>query len=132
MEPLTMTDLVNTHDSSLARGSDMNHSVTNHTAECDSWHRMNRRQWLGGSIVSATSLQLGGLGLSQIADRLAQASDSPREDRNGRTSKTARSLIVLWMQGGPSQLETFDPHAGTMIGGDVKAISTSIPGIENF
>jgi len=128
-----MTIADKTHDSAVVMGSAVSGSIDkpiNHTAECDSWHRMKRRQWLGGSIVSATSLQLGGLGLSQIANQLAQASDSPREDRNGRTSKTARSLIVLWMQGGPSQLETFDPHAGTMIGGDVKAISTSIPKIE--
>ena len=73
---------------------------------------------------------LGGLGLSQIADRLAQASDSAREDSQGRPSKTARSLIVLWMQGGPSQLDTFDPHVGSKIGGDVKAIATSIPKID--
>jgi hypothetical protein len=38
--------------------------------------------------------------------------------------------MMIWLQGGPSQLETFDPHAGTRIGGDVKAISTSLKGIQ--
>jgi hypothetical protein len=39
-------------------------------------------------------------------------------------------LITLWLSGGPSQLETWDPHPGTKIGGPTKAISTSIPGVE--
>ncbi len=34
------------------------------------------------------------------------------------------------MAGGPSQLETFDPHPGTKIGGDVKAIATKVPKLE--
>jgi hypothetical protein len=37
---------------------------------------------------------------------------------------------MLWMEGGPSQLDTFDPHPGTQIGGDTKSISTSARGIE--
>jgi hypothetical protein len=41
-----------------------------------------------------------------------------------------RSLITLWLSGGPSQLETWDPHPGTRIGGPTKAIATSIPGVE--
>jgi hypothetical protein len=39
-------------------------------------------------------------------------------------------LITLWMSGGPSQLETWDPHPGTKIGGPTRAIATSIPGVE--
>ncbi|MBM4074484.1 MAG: DUF1501 domain-containing protein [Planctomycetes bacterium] len=38
-----------------------------------------------------------------------------------------KSFLTVWLGGGPSQLETWDPHPGTNIGGDVKAISTSIP-----
>jgi len=34
------------------------------------------------------------------------------------------------MGGGPSQLETFDPHPKTLIGGDVKGLTTSIPNIQ--
>jgi Protein of unknown function (DUF1501) len=86
---------------------------------------MQRRQWL-----ARASMSLGGIGLTSIAESLARSSDSPRENASGRQSKKARSMIVLWLQGGPSQLDTFDPHPGTLIGGDTKAISTSIPGIE--
>jgi len=94
-------------------------------AECDSWHRMQRRQWL-----ASTTMSLGGIGLTAIAESLARASESPREDSRGKKSKKARSMIMLWLQGGPSQLDTFDPHAGTKIGGDVRSIPTSIPNIE--
>ncbi|HVJ81411.1 MAG TPA: DUF1501 domain-containing protein, partial [Planctomycetia bacterium] len=41
----------------------------------------------------------------------------------------AKSLIVLWLDGGPSQLETFDPHPGTEIGGPTGAIETAATGV---
>src|SRR5688500_13395409 len=44
--------------------------------------------------------------------------------------KQNMACILLWMQGGPSQLETFDPKPGHANGGDTKAIQTSVPGIE--
>lgn len=47
------------------------------------------------------------------------------QDRKG--PERPRSLILLWMQGGPSQLETWDPHPGTKIGGSTRSISTSVP-----
>jgi hypothetical protein len=42
----------------------------------------------------------------------------------------ASSVIVLWLAGGPSQLETFDPKPGTPIAGGTKAIKTAAKGIE--
>lgn len=39
-----------------------------------------------------------------------------------------RSLLVVWLAGGPSQLETFDPHPGSRVGGPTTAIDTRIPG----
>ena len=44
--------------------------------------------------------------------------------------KEGRSMILLWMQGGPSQLETFDPKPGTENGGPTTALKTSVSGIE--
>lgn len=44
--------------------------------------------------------------------------------------KQGRAMILLWMQGGPSQLETFDPKPGTENGGETKAIDTAVPGIQ--
>jgi len=37
-----------------------------------------------------------------------------------------RSVIVLWMAGGPSQLETFDPHPESPIAHGTQAIKTSL------
>lgn len=43
-----------------------------------------------------------------------------------RRDERPKSLITLWMNGGMSQLETWDPHSGTKSGGEVKDISTSV------
>jgi hypothetical protein len=40
-----------------------------------------------------------------------------------------RSCILLWMPGGPSQLDTWDPKPGHANGGPFKAIQTSAPGV---
>lgn len=42
---------------------------------------------------------------------------------------SVKRCIVLWMDGGPSQMETFDPKPGTATGGPTEAIATSVPGI---
>ncbi|HCO21982.1 hypothetical protein Mal35_41890 [Gimesia maris] len=44
--------------------------------------------------------------------------------------KQGRSMILLWMSGGPSQFETFDPKPGTSSAGDKQAIKTAVSGIE--
>jgi hypothetical protein len=45
---------------------------------------------------------------------------------NERGKNRKKSLITIWLEGGPSQLETWDPHPGTKIGGPTKAISTAL------
>jgi hypothetical protein len=44
--------------------------------------------------------------------------------------RRGRACILLWMGGGPSQFETFSPKPGHANGGDTKAISTAVSGIE--
>lgn len=46
-----------------------------------------------------------------------------------RASGTQRHLIVLWMPGGPSQMDTFDMKPGHANGGSFKEIETSVPGM---
>jgi uncharacterized protein (DUF1501 family) len=41
----------------------------------------------------------------------------------------AKAVILLWMQGGPSQLDTFDPKPGAETGGPHKAIDTKTAGL---
>jgi len=47
------------------------------------------------------------------------------EAENRRDSR-AQSVIILWLAGGPSQLETFDPHPGSSIAYGTRAIRTSL------
>ncbi len=44
--------------------------------------------------------------------------------------KNGRACILLWMGGGPSQLDTFDPKPDHKNGGPVKPIDTAVPGIQ--
>ncbi len=44
--------------------------------------------------------------------------------------KRGMACILLFMRGGPSQLETFDPKPGTTNGGPTKAIATAASGIQ--
>jgi hypothetical protein len=46
-------------------------------------------------------------------------------------SKVSRKrLLVLFLSGGASQFETWDPKPGTKTGGPFRAISTSLPGVQ--
>lgn len=75
------------------------------------------------------ALRLGGLaplgiGLSQlIATPTVRSADAP----SGR----AKNCVVIWLDGGPSHLETLDPKpdAPTEVRGPLDAIATSLPGI---
>jgi len=75
-----------------------------------------RRDFVRG--VSATSVALGLGGWNQLSLRA--------EDLRRR----GKACILLWMQGAPSQFETFSPKPQHENGGDTQAISTSVPGIE--
>lgn len=44
--------------------------------------------------------------------------------------KQGKAMILLWMAGGPSQFETFDPKPRHENGGGTKAIKTNVPGIQ--
>lgn len=71
-------------------------------------------------------LQLAGLSglswLTPLASCLAQSHEANPQSK-------AKSLIVLWLEGAPSQLETFDPHPGSDIAYGSLARKTNVPGI---
>jgi hypothetical protein len=50
-------------------------------------------------------------------------------DDAGSNPRRRKSCILLWMSGGPSQTDTFDPKPGHPNGGEFKAIETAVPGI---
>ena len=65
---------------------------------------------------------LAGLGwLGPVGSILAARAEASREP--------AHSVILLWLAGGPSQLETFDPHPDTRIAGGTRAIGTAARGV---
>jgi len=71
-------------------------------------------------------LQLGGIAgaawLTPVGHLLAEQAGSDAEP--------PRSIILLWMAGGPSQLETFDPHPETRIAGGTRAIASAAKGVK--
>jgi hypothetical protein len=77
---------------------------------------LSRRDWL-----KLTSAGVIGYSMSGWLGRLAQAA--------GGNPKRRRSCILLWMNGGPSQIDTFDPKPGHANGGEFSAIPTAVPGI---
>ena len=44
--------------------------------------------------------------------------------------KKQKRVILFWLAGGASQLETWDPKPGASTGGPFRAISTDVPGIQ--
>jgi hypothetical protein len=48
----------------------------------------------------------------------------------GELRQRGMACILLWMGGGPSQFETFSPKPQHENGGETKAISTNVPGIQ--
>src|ERR671923_20446 len=77
-------------------------------------HALDRRRFLGTLTAGAGALALGGLQAPGVARELKQQQ---------------KRVILLWLAGGASQLETFDPKPGAVTGGPFRAIKTAVPGI---
>jgi hypothetical protein len=75
------------------------------------------------SFLQAGMLGVGGLSLAQLL-RLRQAEAAPKS--------SGTSVILLWLSGGPGHMETWDPkpNAPAEYRGPLKAIDTSVPGIQ--
>ena len=80
-------------------------------------HSLPRREFL-----RAGTLTLGGLTLPELLRGRAIAG----------TTGTDTSVILFWMWGGPSQLETYDmkPDAPSEYRGPLDPIKTNVPGME--
>src|SRR5579871_2696920 len=78
---------------------------------------LSRREWLKLSAAGVVSYSMSGW-LENLA---AAAADNPQRKR---------ACILLWMAGGPSQMDTFDLKPGHANGGTFKEIATSVPGIK--
>jgi uncharacterized protein (DUF1501 family) len=81
---------------------------------------LDRREFLAGASLAAATW------LTPVSHLLARAA----EGGSGKKRKPAQSIILLWLAGGPSQLETFDPHPGTDIAGGTGAIKTAVKSVQ--
>lgn len=54
----------------------------------------------------------------------------PRLARAGLPADSGRHLVLIYLGGGASHLDTFDPKPGTKVGGPMRAIDTKIPGVQ--
>jgi len=79
-------------------------------------HGIARRQFLGGLAAGSAAGIVGGLGA------LAQ----PAAAKELATSQ--KRVLLFFMSGGLSQLESWDPKPKTDTGGPFRAIPTSVPG----
>ncbi len=78
--------------------------------------RLSRRDWFRLSTAGVVGYSLSGW-LESLADDAAQ------------NPQRRRSCILLWMNGGPSQMETFDLKPGHANGGPYKGMDTPVSGI---
>lgn len=79
-------------------------------------HGIARRNFLGGLAAGSAGVVVGGLGaLAQPAAAKELAAQQKR-------------VLVVFMAGGLSQLESWDPKPKTDTGGPFRAIPTSVPG----
>jgi hypothetical protein len=78
---------------------------------------INRRTLLkaAGTSALASNMALDVLSQPVMADQLI---------------RSGKSVILLWLAGGASQFETWDPKPGRITGGPFSKIQTSVPGIE--
>src|SRR5262245_39215543 len=77
---------------------------------------LSRRDWLRLTTAGLAGGSMSGW-LGSLA---ADAADHPERKR---------SCILLWMSGGPSQMDTFDLKPDHANGGPFKPVETSVPGI---
>src|SRR5262245_3443484 len=77
---------------------------------------LSRRAWLHHAAIGTAGVAFSGW-FGQLA---AQAVRDPHRKR---------ACILLWMAGGPSQIDTFDPKPGHANGGPFHEIATSASGV---
>ena len=79
----------------------------------------NHRPWDRRTFLKFT---VGGTAGMALAPALF-AQDTVAKSRH-------KACIMLWMSGGPSQLDTWDPKPGNKNGGEFKALQTSARGMQ--
>ncbi len=83
---------------------------------------LTRRNLLHAGVTSGL-----GLVVSSWLERVARADTAPGA-KTAPSAAKAKSVILLYMNGGPSHIDTWDPKTGK-VAGPAKSIKTSVPGV---
>jgi hypothetical protein len=90
-------------------------------------HILGRPTTLCDGITRRELLRVGGLAVGglTLADLLRARADSPAVPRG-------KSVIMIWLRGGPSHIDSFDmkPDSPAEIRGEFKPIATKLPGVQ--
>ena len=93
--------------------------MRNRHSHCGSQiHRLSRRGFLGAAACGAAAVS--DMSSIDVFSASVLANELKRQQK---------SVILLWLAGGASQLETWDPKPGAATGGPYRAIQTNVPGI---
>jgi hypothetical protein len=84
-------------------------------------HGLSRRGFLGGAAAA---------GAATFASDMTRLDALKNPAMAGEVKKQGKSVILLWLAGGASQFETWDPKPGRPTGGPFRPIQTSAPGVE--
>jgi hypothetical protein len=82
-------------------------------------HAISRRGFLGAMAAGATGFAADMTCLNVLKNPVLA----------GELKRQQKRVILLWLAGGASQLETWDPKPGAPTGGPFRAIPTSVPGV---
>src|SRR5437867_13072128 len=83
-------------------------------------HAFDRRGFLGTLAAGAAAF---------AADMTTPLNALAAPAMAGGLKKQEKRVILLWLAGGSSQLETWDPKPGTATGGPFASIPTTVPGV---
>jgi hypothetical protein len=99
-----------------------------HHTRCDG---VTRRDFVRVGGLGAFGVGALGLSLSDVLRGRARAAD-PAERAKSSLPVKAKNCILIWLDGGPSHLETFDlkPEAPAEVRGPLAAIDTAVPGVQ--
>jgi hypothetical protein len=91
---------------------------------CVEFRRLSRRGVLHGGVLGTAGLTLANLLRCQAA--------SAATSNSAVAEKAENSVILLWMRGGPSHIDMWDPKpdAPAEFRGEFQTIETSVPGIQ--
>ncbi len=85
-----------------------------------------------GGISRRSFVKVGSIGFLGLTLSMTDLFRMQAASAQGANGAKAKSVILLWMDGGPSQFDTFDPKttAPTNIKSEFGAIKTKVPGLE--